>query len=71
MLQMAEMIDTLGKERGTEYNMASQMADMVNQRLDATEGRQGGSAKMPESSLGESEVTANARERANAATTPR
>ena len=71
MLNMAEMIDTLGKESGREYHMADQMADMVNQRLDATEGKQGGSAKMPETSLGESEVTASARERANAATAPR
>jgi hypothetical protein len=70
MLQMAEMIDTLGKERGTEYNMAAQMADSINARLDA-QGAPRGSAQMPETSLGESEVTANARERANAATTPR
>ena len=70
MLQMAEMIDTLGKERGTEYHMASQMADMINQNLGGT-ARTSGGASMPETSLGESEVTANARERASASTTPR
>ena len=70
MLQMAEMIDTLGKERGTEYHMAAQMADNINARLDA-QGAPRGSARMPETNLGESEVTANARERANNATSPR
>ena len=70
MLQMAEMIDLMGKERGKEYHMAEQMADNVNAELDM-QGAPRGSARMPETSLGESEVTANARERANNATTPR
>ena len=70
MLQMAEMIDTLGKERGTEYHMAAQMADNINAQLDS-QGAPRASARMPETSLGESEITANARERANNATSPR
>lgn len=71
MLQMAEMIDTLGLERGTDYQMASQMSDTINARLDAEGAVRGGSAQMPQSRLGESSVTANARETANKAVTPR
>lgn len=71
MLQMAEMIDTLGLERGTEYGMASQMADEVNGFLDATGGAPGSSSSGMPKALGESKVTSSARERANAATAPR
>ncbi len=72
MLQMAEMIDLLGKESGREYNMASQMADSINARLDATGGAPRKKAEMPKDiSGGESGVTADARARAQGATRPR
>ena len=72
MLQMAEMIDTLGLERGTDYGMADQMADMVNDNLD----RNGGAPRVDSSKqvkLGEQEssITANAREKAAETTRPR
>ena len=72
MLQMAEMIDTLGLERGTNYGMADQMADMVNDNLD----RNGGAPRVDSSKdvqIGEKEssITANARERAADTTRPR
>ena len=38
MLQMAQMIDMLGAERGVDYQMANQMADMVNENLDTNGG---------------------------------
>lgn len=72
MLQMAEMIDLLGKESGREYNMASQVADTIHARLDATGGAPRKSAQMPdEISGGESSVTADARAKAQGATRPR
>lgn len=71
MLQMAEMIDTLGAERGSDYQMANQMADMINGRLDAQGAPRVSNNQMPESKLGESGVTANARQRANSSTAPR
>ena len=71
MLQMAEMIDTLGLERGTVYGMADQMADMVNDNLD----RNGGAPRVDTSKVNigekESSITANARERAADTTRPR
>lgn len=70
MLQMAQMIDMLGAAQGKEYNMANQMADMVNARLDGNQVQaRGGSVNLGVS--GESSVTAQARERANSATAPR
>ncbi len=70
MLQMAEMIDTLGAERGEDYQMAAHMADEVNGLLDMTQGVTGGSTGTLSTNLAESGVTANARERARVATAP-
>ena len=73
MLQMAQMIDTLGLESGRDYQMAAQMADMVNAKLDEA-GIAPASISGSKPSLdvdAESSVTANARERAQAATAPR
>lgn len=72
MLQMAQMIDTLGLERGTDYQMASQMADMVNGNLD----RNGGAPSRPQAdvSLDTNEkggIVEKAKAKAAAATSPR
>ena len=70
MLQMAEMIDTLGYERGSDFQMASQMADMINGKLGQMETPQNKPANL-ETMHGESGITEKARERANSATKPR
>ena len=72
MLQMAEMIDTLGLERGSDYQMASQMSDMINGRLNGMGANtpQGGPVNL-DATRAESSVTANARAQANSATSPR
>lgn len=70
MLQMAQMIDTLGLERGTDYGMASQMADMVNENLD----RNGGAPRAANVSLdtnGEAGFMNRARASAIDTTAPR
>lgn len=71
MLQMAEMIDTLGLESGRDYQMAPQMADMINAKLDeagvapvATDGR------MPVMGKSENGIVSKAREKAQNATRP-
>lgn len=73
MLQMAQMIDTLGLESGRDYQMAAQMADMVNAKLDeaGVAPAQISGSKPSLDVDAESSVTANARERAQAATAPR
>ena len=70
MLQMAEMIDTLGAERGTEYGMSDQMADMVNGQLDSQGVPQSANAEIYVPGK-ESNITAKAREQAAGTTRPR
>ena len=67
MQQMAEIIDQL---TGGQTQMANGVAGMIGEKLGIAE-TSGAAAKLPETSLGESSVTANARERANNATRPR
>lgn len=67
MQQMAEIIDQL---TGGQTQMANGVAGMIGEKLGMAE-TSGAAAKLPETSLGESSVTANARERANNATRPR
>ena len=66
MLSMAEMIDEL---TGGRYNMAGQMAQEVNAKLDADAGAVGAAAQMPDVT-GESAVTEEARKRAAETTNP-
>lgn len=70
MLQMAEMIDTLGAERGTEYGMSDQMADMVNGQLDSQGVPQSANSEIYVPGK-ESNITAKAREQAAGTTRPR
>ena len=67
MQQMAEIIDNL---TGGQTQMAQGVAGMVTEKLGMAQ-TSGAAAKLPEASLGESTVTANARERAQNATSPR
>lgn len=67
MQKMAEMIDQL---TGGQADMSGAVADMIGERL-GTQEASGAEAEMPETSLGESKVTANARQQANEATAPR
>lgn len=71
MLQMAQMIDMLGAAQGKDYQMASQMADNVNARLDGGQVNAGGGSISMGKTGSESNITAQARERANSATAPR
>ena len=67
MQQMAEIIDQLS---GGQTQMAGSVADMIGEKLGIAQ-TSGAQAKLPEVSMGESTITANARERANNATSPR
>lgn len=67
MLQMSEVIDQMS---GGTTNMADSMAATINERMGSMTAQPNGSARVP-SGTGESEITANARERAQAATSPR
>lgn len=67
MQQMAEIIDQLS---GGKTQMAGSVADMIGEKLGIAQ-TSGAMAKLPEVSMGESAITANARERANNATSPR
>ena len=67
MQQMAEIIDQLP---GGQTQMAGSVADMIGEKLGIAQ-TSGAQAKLPEVSMGESTITANARERANNATSPR
>jgi len=67
MQQMAEIIDQLS---GGKTQMAGSVADMIGEKLGVAQ-TSGAQARLPEVSMGESAITANARERANNATSPR
>lgn len=70
MLQMAEMIDTLGAERGSDFQMAAQMSDQINGRLN-TMNPESIDTSMPTEFSGENSYVAKAKAQAAGSTTPR
>lgn len=71
MLQMAQMIDMLGAQTGHDYQMAPQMSDMINERMDAEMMGKPGIASLPTGDTGSGSITDKAKAKAQAATAPR
>lgn len=70
MMQMQQMAEIIDKLSNGQTQMAGSVADMIGEKLGVAQ-TSGAKAKMPETTMGENSIVANARERANNATSPR